>query len=51
MGNIFSDSASVEKLCREKPKLAKRIWERIKAIVDSFGKSSSERGEIKKLRI
>lgn len=50
MGNIFSDNAAVEHLCREKPKLAKRIWERIKAIVDSFGKSSSEREEIKKLR-
>jgi hypothetical protein len=50
MGNVFSDSASIDRLCSEQPSLAKRIWERIKAIVDSFGKSSSEREEIKKLR-
>lgn len=50
MGNIFSDKASIEHLCREQPSLAKKIWERIKAIVDSFGKSASEREEIKKLR-
>ena len=50
MGNIFSDSAAVERLCREKPSIAKRIWERIKAVLDSIGKSSAEREEIKKLR-
>lgn len=50
MGNIFSDNAAVEHLCREKPTLAKRIWERIKAVLDSIGKTSAEREEIKKLR-
>ena len=32
------------------PSLVKRIWERMKALIDTFGKSESEREEIKKLR-
>ena len=50
MENMFGDSESIERICREKPSLAKRIWERIKALIDSLGQSSSERQEIKKLR-
>ena len=50
MENMFGDSESIERICREKPSLAKRIWERIKALIDSLGQSSSEREEIKKLR-
>lgn len=50
MENMFGDSETIERICREKPSLAKRILERIKALIDSLGKSSSERQEIKKLR-
>jgi hypothetical protein len=39
---------SVEKLCRENQSLARQIWERIKALLEVFGKSHSEREEIKK---
>ena len=50
MENLLGDSATIERICREKPSLAKRIWERIKALINSVGKSETEREEIKKLR-
>lgn len=50
MENMFGDMQSVEKLCRENQSLAKQIWERIKVLLEVFGKSHSEREEIKKLR-
>ena len=50
MENMFGDSETIERICREKPSLAKRIWERIKALIDNLGQTSSEREEIKKLR-
>ena len=48
--NLLGDSESISRICREQPSLAKRIWERIKALIDTFGKSDTEREEIKKLR-
>ena len=50
MEETFSDARSVERLVNDNPSLAKRIWERIKALVDSFRKSKEEKEQIKKLR-
>ena len=50
MEETFSDARSVERLVNDNPSLAKRIWQRIKALVDSFGKSKEEKEQIKKLR-
>lgn len=50
MEETFSDERSVERLVNDNPSLAKRVWERIKALVESFGKSKEEREELKKLR-
>lgn len=50
MEETFSDERSVNRLVNDNPSLAKRIWERIKALVDSFGKSKEEKEQLKQLR-
>ena len=46
MEETFADERSVNRLVNDNPSLAKRIWERIKALVDSFGKSKEYKQEL-----
>ncbi len=50
MEEIFGSEQAVNRLVRQKPNLAKRIFAGVKAILQTFGKTDEQKAEIQKLR-